>query len=82
MSYSRKVRTERESGIWIGATKSHSSPVNSRRGCLCMDKDTYSVSCCDGFMQQQGIGKTQSSSVARGSFSYAFSDGFEIGERV
>ena len=82
MSYSRKVRTERESGIWIGATKSHSSPVNSRRGCLCMDKDTYSVSCCDGFMQQQGIGKTQSSSVARGSFSYAFSNGFEIGERV
>jgi len=33
-------------------------------------------------MQQQGIGRTQSPSVARGSFSYAFSDGFEIGERV
>ena len=82
MSYSRKVRTAIESAIWIGPTKSQSSPVNSRRGGLCLDKDTYSVSCCDGFMQQQGIGKTQSSSVARGSFSYAFSDGFEIGERV
>lgn len=82
MSYSRKVRTARESGIWLGPTKSHSSPVNSRRGCLCLDKDTYSVDCCDGFLQQQGIGKTQSSSVVRGGFSYAFSNGFDIGERV
>jgi hypothetical protein len=82
MSYSRKVRTARESGIWIGPTKSHSSPVNSRRGCLCLDSDTYSVSCCEGFMQQQGIGRTQSPSPVRGGFSYAFSDGFEIGERV
>tara|TARA_R110000765_G_scaffold297263_1_gene392356 strand:+ start:85 stop:333 length:249 start_codon:yes stop_codon:yes gene_type:complete len=82
MSYSRKLRTARESGIWIGPTKSHSSPVNSRRGCLCLDKDTYSVDCCEGFMQQQGIGKTQSSPVVRGGFSFGFSNGFEVGERV
>ena len=82
MSYSRKLRTARASGIYIGPTKSHSSPVNSRRGCLCLDSDTYSVSCCEGFMQQQGIGRTQSPSVARGGFSFGFSNGFEVGQRV
>jgi len=82
MSYSRKLRKANSTGIWIGPTKSHSSPVNSRRGCLCLDKDTYDVSCCEGFMQQQGIGRTQSSSVVRGGFSYGFSTGFDIGERV
>jgi len=82
MSYSRKLRTARSSGIYIGPTKSHSSPVNSRRGCLCLDENTYDVSCCDGFLQQQGIGRTQSPSVVRGAFSFGFSEGFDVGKRV
>jgi hypothetical protein len=36
-------------------TPSHSSPKNSRRGCLCPD-GTYSTKCCDGSLQAQGIG--------------------------
>tara|TARA_R110000765_G_scaffold385142_1_gene476937 strand:- start:735 stop:983 length:249 start_codon:yes stop_codon:yes gene_type:complete len=82
MSYSRNLRRARTTGIYIGPTKSHSSPVNSSRGCLCLDKNTYDVSCCEGFLQQQGIGQTQSAQVVRGGFSYGFSTGFDIGERV
>jgi hypothetical protein len=32
------------------------SPKNSRRACLCKDKDTYSRKCCDGSLWAQGIG--------------------------
>ncbi len=32
------------------------SPKNSRRACLCKDKDTYSRKCCDGSIWAQGIG--------------------------
>jgi len=38
-------------------TWSKSSPRNSRRGCLCPNKDVYSVKCCDGRLRNQGIGK-------------------------
>lgn len=38
-------------------TPSHTSPKNSRRGCICPDKKTYSSKCCDGSLQAQGIGK-------------------------
>ena len=31
------------------------SPQSGRRGCLCKD-DTYSIECCDGSFQAQGIG--------------------------
>jgi hypothetical protein len=37
-------------------TPSRSSPRNSRRGCLCKDRDTYSRECCDGTLWAQGIG--------------------------
>jgi len=32
------------------------SPKNSRRGCLCKDKNTYSRKCCDCSLWAQGIG--------------------------
>jgi hypothetical protein len=38
-------------------TPSYSSPKGGRRGCLC-DNGKYSVKCCDGSLQAQGIGMT------------------------
>jgi len=32
------------------------SPRGGRRGCLCWDKETYSIECCDGTYRSQGIG--------------------------
>lgn len=32
------------------------SPKGSRRGCLCKDSETYSIKCCDGSFEAQGIG--------------------------
>jgi len=37
-------------------TVSYSSPKDSRRGCLCKNRNEYSVKCCDGLLIQQGIG--------------------------
>jgi hypothetical protein len=37
-------------------TPSRTSPKGGRRGCLCKDKDTYSIKCCDGDLWSQGIG--------------------------
>ncbi len=78
MSYSRSLRKRRETGIYIGPTIGKSSPKNSRRGCLCLDSDTYSTECCDGYLQNQGIGKTESVIIERGAFSTGFSNGFDI----
>ena len=78
MSYSRSLRKRRSTGIFIGPTPSHSSPKNSRRGCLCLDSNTYDVKCCDGYLQNQGIGKTESVITRPGAFSRGFSDGFDI----
>lgn len=78
MSYSRSLRKRRETGIYIGPTIGKSSPKNSRRGCLCLHNNTYSRECCDGYLQNQGIGKTESTVVRRGGFSNGFSDGFDI----
>ncbi len=39
------------------ATVSRTSPKNGRRGCLCPDGTTYSIDCCDGTLEAQGIGK-------------------------
>jgi hypothetical protein len=78
MSYSRSLRKKRETGIYIGPTIGKSSPKNSRRGCLCLHSNTYSVECCDGYLANQGIGKTESTVVKRGAFSSGFSDGFDI----
>lgn len=36
--------------------QSQSSPKGGRRGCLCKDGKTYSIKCCDGSLQAQGIG--------------------------
>jgi len=37
-------------------TYSRTSPQSASRGCLCSDGKTYSVKCCDGSLQGQGIG--------------------------
>jgi hypothetical protein len=37
-------------------TVSFSSPKDSRRGCLCKNRNEYSVKCCDGLLIEQGIG--------------------------
>ena len=37
-------------------TPSRTSPRGSRRGCLCADRDEYSIECCKGDMINQGIG--------------------------
>ena len=81
MSYSRKLRKHRASGLYIGPTVSHSSPENSRRGCLCLDSNNYSRSCCEGYLINQGIGRingTPPIPVVRGAFSSGFSNGFDI----
>ena len=80
MSYSRKLQKARRTGIYIGPTRGKSSPKNSRRGCLCLDTNTYSTRCCDGALMQQGIGKIESTIVKYGAFSSGFSDGFDIQE--
>ena len=77
-SYSRSLRKRRETGIYIGPTIGKSSPKNSRRGCLCLDSNTYSTECCDGYLQNQGIGQTESVIINRGAFSSGFSSGFDI----
>jgi hypothetical protein len=38
-------------------TKSRTSPKGGNRGCLCQDS-TYSKECCNGDLQNQGIGST------------------------
>ena len=38
-------------------TKSRTSPMGGNRGCLCADS-TYSKECCNGDLQNQGIGST------------------------
>jgi hypothetical protein len=39
------------------ATKSKTSPEGGKRGCLCKD-GKYSKECCNGDLQNQGIGST------------------------
>jgi hypothetical protein len=73
------VNRENQSGIYIGPTRGLSSPKNSRRACLCLDKPTYSVECCKGALMQQGIGVIESPTrTGGGGFSDGYSDGFEI----
>jgi len=38
------------------ATKSRTSPKGGKRGCLCPDGKTYSIDCCDGTLEAQGVG--------------------------
>lgn len=39
-------------------TKSKTSPKGGRRGCLCPDGKTYSLDCCNGDLEAQGVGST------------------------
>jgi hypothetical protein len=72
------VNRENNSGIYIGPTRGLSSPKNSRRACLCLDKPTYSVECCKGALMQQGIGVIESPNrTGGGGFSDGYSDGFD-----
>ena len=72
------VNRENASGIFLGPTMGLSSPKNSRRGCLCLHKDTYDVKCCQGYLINQGIGVIQApANVHKGAFSSGFSDGFD-----
>jgi hypothetical protein len=66
-------------GIYLGPTRGRSSPKNSRRACLCLNSNTYDVKCCNGALQEQGIGQIQSAPVQQGAFSSGFSSGFDIG---
>jgi hypothetical protein len=72
------VNRENNSGIYIGPTRGLSSPKNSRRGCLCLDKDIYDVRCCKGALMQQGIGNITGVPIRIkvGAFSDAFSQSF------
>jgi hypothetical protein len=45
-----------------------------------LNSNTYSRRCCNGALQQQGIGPTQSPAVTLGAFSSGFSAGFDIGD--
>ena len=72
------VNRENNSGIYVGPTRGLSSPKNSRRACLCLDKPTYSVECCKGALMQQGIGVIESPNrTGGGGFSDGYSDGFD-----
>ena len=44
------------------ATLSYSSPRSSSRACLCPDGRTYSIKCCDGTLEAQGIGSIHKTS--------------------
>lgn len=67
------------SGVYFGPTRGKATGRNKRRGCLCVDTDIYSTECCEGALQNQTIGKTQSARAQRGAFSSGFSSGFDIG---
>lgn len=44
-------------------TKSKTSPEGGKRGCLCKD-GKYKKECCNGDLQNQGIGASASQSVS------------------
>ena len=71
------VNRENQSGIYIGPTRGLSSPKNSRRACLCIHKNTYSVDCCKGALIQQGIGVIESTQPVLGGFGPGFDEGFD-----
>lgn len=37
--------------------QSQTSPKGGQRACLCKDGKKYSIKCCDGSLQAQGIGQ-------------------------
>jgi len=44
-------------------TVSKTSPKGGKRGCLC-DDGTYKAECCDGTLQNQGVGSTVNQGTA------------------
>ena len=44
-------------------TESRTSPKGGKRGCLC-DDGKYRSECCDGTLQNQGIGNTTEQGVS------------------
>lgn len=76
------VNRENNSGIYLGPTRGLSSPKNNRRGCLCIETDTYDVKCCNGALLEQGIGQIQVGYVTRGAFSTAFGNSFDNGHTI
>jgi len=44
-------------------TVSNTSPKGGKRGCLC-DDGTYKAECCDGTLQNQGVGSTVNQGTA------------------
>ena len=44
-------------------TPSKTSPRNGRRGCLCRDRDAYSIECCNGDIIAQGICNTSGTPI-------------------
>jgi hypothetical protein len=72
------VNRMNNSGLYFGPTQGLSSPKDSRRGCLCPDKDLYLRECCDGSLQAQGVGSIQGVGNT-GAFSDGFDDGFNNG---
>ena len=72
------VNRQNQSGIYIGPTRGLSSPKNSRRACLCVNSNTYSVSCCNGALISQGIGVIESSyPTGGGGFNNGYDDGYD-----
>ena len=45
-------------------TKSKTSPEGGRKGCLC-DDGTYKAECCNGDLQNQGVGTLVSQGVSQ-----------------
>jgi hypothetical protein len=51
----KKIRTMSKK-ITKQVAQAKTSPKGGQRGCLCKDGKTYSIKCCDGSLQAQGIG--------------------------
>jgi len=51
----KKIRTMSKK-ITKQVAQAKTSPKGGQRGCLCKDNKTYSIKCCDGSLQAQGIG--------------------------
>lgn len=41
---------------YIDISDKYTSPRGGNRACLCWDQETYSIKCCNGHYQSQGIG--------------------------
>lgn len=80
-AYKKAGYENSKGGIYIGDTKGLNVPRNNRRACLCKDTNTYKRECCDGFLQNEGIGQTITQRGYRGAFSTAFSFDFDRVEK-